>query len=295
MHRRRTLFWQTFFVTLLLVVPMMAGVVYFAARRAQQQTLVQAAADQSGVTQPAGARQTFRLLLAVQGDPPAFLLVRCDGVEQSLVFCALPGEMVLDAPAGQTTLAECYLTAGPARAAELLTATLGVAPDAYLAATAATLADVWGEEGVRFDTAAVLDVSHRKALGLEGDTVAELTADQAADFLGRVAALPDLDPPALAQVRGALWASFVRQNPGTLAGITDALRGESSRLLTDLRAQDWQRLGDCLSWLSGASGLTVDYCTPSMDAAARGWQPDAEGTELLLTLLEGGSPVTREE
>lgn len=291
MHRRPRLFWQTFFVTLLLVVPMMAGVVYFAARRAQQQALVQAAADQSGVAQPAGARQTFRLLLAVQGDPPAFLLVRCDGVGQSLVFCALPGEMVLDAPAGQTTLAECYLAAGPARAAELLTATLGVAPDAYLAATASTLADAWGDAGVRFDTAAVLDASRRKALGLEGDTVAELTADRAADFLGQVAALPDLDPPALAQVRGALWASFVRQNPGTLAGITAALQGQSSRLLTDLRAQDWQRLEDCLSWLSGASGLTVDYRIPSMDAVARGWQPDAEGAELLLTLLEGGSPA----
>lgn len=291
MHRQRILFWQTFFVTLLLVVPMMAGVVYFSAQRARQQTLVQAAADQSGVAQPAGARQTFRLLLAVQGDPPAFLLVRCDGVRQSLVFCALPGETLLDAPAGQTTLAECYLTAGPARAAELLTATLGVAPDAYLAATAATLADVWGEGGVRFDTAAVLGASHRKTLGLEADTVAELTPGQAADFLGQVAALPDLDPPALAQVRGALWASFVRQDPSALAGIAAALQGQSSRLLTDLRAQDWQRLEDCLSWLSGASGLTVDYCTPSMDAAARGWQPDEKGAELLLSLLEGGSPA----
>lgn len=288
MHKRRTLFWQTFFVTLLLVVPMMAAAVFFASQRTRQQALQQAAAGQSGVAQPAGARQTFRLLLAVQGEPPAFLLVRCDGVSQELVFCALPGELVLDAPSGQTTLGECYLSAGPARAAELLTATLGVAPDAYLAATAATLADVWGDGGVRFDTAAVLDAPAREALGLDGGTVAELQAEDASAFLAQVASLSGSDPCILAQVRGALWAAFARQNPGRLEGMADGLRAESSRLLTDLRAQDWQALSDCLAWLSQASGLTVDYRTPSMQSTARGWQLDQEGTGTVQSLLEGG-------
>ena len=92
MHKRRGLFFQSLVLTLLLVLPMMGTVVFFASQRTEQQQLRQAAAGQTQVSEPAGARNTHRLLLAVQANDPAFLLLRLDGPEQAVLFCALPGE-----------------------------------------------------------------------------------------------------------------------------------------------------------------------------------------------------------
>ena len=143
MHKRRGLFFQSLFITLILVLPMMAAVAYLAGLRGEQQT-ARVSAEKTALAEPAGAHSTHRLLLAVQGETPAFLLLRLDGPAQQIRFCALPGQMQITAPAGFTTLADCYLSAGPARAADLLTDTVGLAPDAYLAATADGFASIWG-------------------------------------------------------------------------------------------------------------------------------------------------------
>lgn len=292
MHKRRGLFFQSLVLTLLLVIPMMGTVVFFASQRTEQQLLQQAAADQTQLAEPAGARQTHRLLLAVQADTPAFLLLRLDGPEQAALFCALPGNLVLQAPAGTTTLAECYLAAGPARAEELLGQTLGMAPDAYLAATANTWADLWGlEDSVRFDTAAVFTAEERRELDCGEESVVELTAFQAADFLARAAALPDQTPAALSRARGALWAAFFRQFPDNLANLADGARNVSSRTLTDLRAQDIYELEETLTWLSGASGYHVDYQTLELQQTAGGSRLTAADLETVQTLLAGGTAV----
>lgn len=292
MHKRRGLFFQSLVLTLLLILPMMGAVVFLASQRTEQQLLQQAAADQTQLAEPAGARQTHRLLLAVQADDPAFLLLRLDGPEQAALFCALPGNLTLQAPAGTTTLAECYLTAGPARAAELLGKTLGTAPDAYLAATAATWADLWAlEDPVRFDTAAVLTAEERRELDCGEQTVVELTAARAADFLAQVAALPGQTPAALARTRGALWAAFFRQFPDNLADLAEGARGVSSRTLTDLQAQDLYELEETLTWLSGASGYHVDYRTLELQQTAGGSILTAADRETVQSLLAGGTGV----
>ena len=264
MHKRRGLFFQSLLLTLLIVLPMMGGVVYFAARRGERQA-AEAAAAGTTLAEPAGARSTHRLLLAVQGEEPAFLLLRLDGPAQQALFCALPGEMQLQAPAGTTTLAACYLTAGPARAAKLLGDTLGIAPDAYLAATAAGFADLWGDgPAIRFDTAAVLEEAVRAELGYGQDSLAELDAAAAPEFL-QAAARAGLPPPALAQARAAVWAAYFRQGQPNLAALPDAVRAASARLLTDLTAQDLARLEETLTWLSGAAGFTADYVAADID------------------------------
>lgn len=291
MHKRRGLFFQSLVLTLLLVLPMMGTVVFFASQRTEQQQLRQAAAGQTQVSEPAGARNTHRLLLAVQANDPAFLLLRLDGPEQAVLFCALPGELLLQAPAGTTTLSECYLAAGPARAAELLGQTLGIAPDAYLAATAGTFASIWGEDAVRFDTAAVLSEDEREALHLADETVVELTAEQSADFLTRAAALPEQTPAALARTRGALWSAFFRQYPQRLAALADAVRGAGTQTLTDLRAQDLYELEETLSWLSGATGYHVDYQSLALQQGAGGWQLTEEDQQMIQTMLAGGTQV----
>ena len=293
MHKRRGLFFQSLFLTLLIVLPMMGGVVYFAARRGERQA-AEAAAAGTTLAEPAGARSTHRLLLAVQGEEPAFLLLRLDGPAQQALFCALPGEMQLQAPAGTTTLADCYLTAGPARAAKLLGDTLGIAPDAYLAATAAGFADLWGEgPAIRFDTAAVLEEAVRAELGYGQDSLAELDAAAAPEFL-QAAARAGLPPPALAQARAAVWAAYFRQGQPNLAALPNAVRAASARLLTDLTAQDLARLEETLTWLSGAAGFTADYVEAGTELAAGGWQLTADGRDTLLELLAGGAPATPE-
>ena len=293
MHKRRGLFFQSLLLTLLIVLPMMGGVVYFAARRGERQA-AEAAAAGTTLAEPAGARSTHRLLLAVQSEEPAFLLLRLDGPAQQALFCALPGEMQLQAPAGTTTLAACYLTAGPARAAKLLGDTLGIAPDAYLAATAAGFADLWGDgPAIRFDTAAVLEEAVRAELGYGQDSLAELDAAAAPEFL-QAAARAGLPPPALAQARAAVWAAYFRQGQPNLAALPDAVRAASARLLTDLTAQDLARLEETLTWLSGAAGFTADYVAAGTEPAAGGWQLTADGRDTLLELLAGGAPATPE-
>ena len=293
MHKRRGLFFQSLLLTLLIVLPMMGGVVYFAARRGERQA-AEAAAAGTTLAEQAGARSTHRLLLAVQGEEPAFLLLRLDGPAQQALFCALPGEMQLQAPAGTTTLAACYLTAGPARAAKLLGDTLGIAPDAYLAATAAGFADLWGDgPAIRFDTAAVLEEAVRAELGYGQDSLAELDAAAAPEFL-QAAARAGLPPPALAQARAAVWAAYFRQGQPNLAALPDAVRAASARLLTDLTAQDLARLEETLTWLSGAAGFTADYVEAGTEPAADGWQLTADGRDTLLELLAGGAPATPE-
>lgn len=289
MHKRRGLFFQSLVLTLLLVIPMMGTVVFFASQRTEQQMLRQAAADQSRVSEPAGARNSYRLLLAVQAESPAFLLLRLDGPQQAVIFCALPGELVLQAPSGTTTLGECYLTAGPARAAELLKDTLGIAPDAYLAATANTFASIWGEDAdIRFDTASVLSAEERKELDCAEETVLELTPAQGTAFLGQAAKLPGQQPANMAKVRGALWAAFFRQNPQHLAGLAEGVRGAGGQTLTDLRAQDLYDLEETLTWLSTATGYHVDYLTPELSRTAGGWQLTEESLQTVQILLEGG-------
>lgn len=293
MHKRRGLFFQSLLLTLLIVLPMMGGAVYFAARRGERQA-AEAAAAGTTLAEPAGARSTHRLLLAVQGEEPAFLLLRLDGPAQQALFCALPGEMQLQAPAGTTTLAACYLTAGPARAAKLLGDTLGIAPDAYLAATAAGFADLWGEgPAIRFDTAAVLEEAVRAELGYGQDSLAELDAAAAPEFL-QAAARAGLPPPALAQARAAVWAAYFRQGQPNLAALPNAVRAASARLLTDLTAQDLARLEETLTWLSGAAGFTADYMEAGTEPVAGAWQLTADGRDTLLELLAGGAPATPE-
>ena len=158
MRSRRGLFWRSLLLTCLALVPMCAAVLFFADQRQQQAELeLAAAAGRGEVGIDAGAQNTHRLLLAVQTEEPEFLILRIDAPARTITLCAVPGQTLVDAPQGRTTLADCYLAAGPARAAQLLEGTLGVGPDAYFAATPDTYAQMIGADTTaRFDTAAAL-------------------------------------------------------------------------------------------------------------------------------------------
>lgn len=278
MRSRNGIFWHSLFLTLLLLLPIMGAVLFFAGQRQKQDQLRQVAAARGGISIETGAQNTHRLLLVVQQDEPAFLLLRIDAPAQQLTFCALPGDLLVAAPAGQTTLADCTIAAGPGRAAQLLggTAATGettVAELDYLAATPACWADCIGSE-----TAARIDTG---ALGLRREeSVVEVAASEAADFLQEAAAEGN---PLLA--RAALWEAFARQNTKALQAMPEALRTNSARTLTSLLAQDLAALEQTLDYLARQTALAMDYLTPETTPAPGGTMLTEEGMQTLQTLL----------
>ena len=292
MHTRGGVFWYSLGLTLLLLLPMV-GVTAFLVRQRQQQTELRlAAAERSGVAVEQGAQDTWRLLLVVQQEEPAFVLARADGPEQTVTLCALPGALQVDAPAGTTTLAACAQTAGPGRAVQLLGGTLATGETAapplyYLAATPDCWADCAGAQAVaRLDTAALLTAAQRRELGYGQDSVAQVDAAGAAELIARLQSVQD-DPDRQAAMRAAVWEAFARQDPALLAALPDAWRQASARTLTDLLAGDLAGLEATLQYLAGQPGLTVQYTTaPTQDAGGGEVTLTQEGRAVLAELLQ---------
>lgn len=266
MHKRRSglgLFFQSMALTLALLVPLAAATHLLVQQRRQQSALLQAGAAQSGVPVEPGAQGICRLLLAVQGEEPEFMLLRVDAPANVVTLCAVPGQALVQAPNGQTTLAACYEAAGPARAAELLGATVGISPEHYFAATAATWAEL-----VPKDLHAVLDVrpllpaAALPGLPLGENGTVELTPASCEEFLAaaRKAAGP------LPALRAQAWAALLRADTAQLAAAAANARQYSARTLTDLSANDLHTLEQTLGYLARQPSPSVEYdALPTVD------------------------------
>ena len=179
MRSNRGIFWYSLGLTLLLLLPMVLTVAFFTDQYQKQQLLRQASAADSTLHIEPGAQGVYTLLLVVQQEEPAFVLARADGPQQTVTLCALPGSLRVSAPSGTTTLAECALSAGAGRAAQLLVGTVATGETAapalhYIAATPATWADCAGRTAsARIDTASLLDAAARTRLGYGEDPIAD--------------------------------------------------------------------------------------------------------------------------
>lgn len=290
MRSHRGIFWYSLGLTLLLLLPMVLTVAFFSDQYQKQQLLRQASAADSTLRIEPGAQGVYRLLLIVQQEEPAFVLARADGPKQAVTLCALPGSLLVNAPAGTTTLSECALSAGAGRAAQLLCCTVATGETAapelhYIAATPATWAACAGKNAaVRFDTAALLTPAARERLGYGDDPVAACTAAQAgeliADLQGALAVAGES-----ADARASVWAAFARQDPALLAAFPTGLRSQSARLLTDLLAADLSALEDTLTYLSTRPALAVDYVTAGTAKAKGGVCLTDEGMAAVRDLL----------
>lgn len=289
MRSRAGFFWHSLWLTLLLLLPLIAVVAFLARQRQAQQELRQAAASQSQLQIEPGAQSVWRMLLVVQQEEPAFVLVRADGPAHSVTFCALPGQLLVNAPAGTTTLAECTLSAGAGRAAQLLTATLATGETAlpplyYLAATPSCWVDCVGSgTAVRFDTSSLLQPAARLALGYGSEAVQSVSATDTVEFIAALQS--QLTGSAAGNARAAVWAAFVRQNPDLLTAVPEAWRRYSARTLTDLTAQDLLRAGETAAFLQSQPALTVDYLTAAVTDAPDGVALTEDGMQIVQTLL----------
>ena len=199
-----------------------------------------------------------------------------------------PATVVLDGQGQPITLAESYAAAGPARAGNLLAATLGIQLDRYLAATPA----VWGQSlsglgQARVNLSPLLDEAQRRALGVAA--VAQLDAAEAANLLQGT----DLTGPPLGRLRAAVWQAFALQSQGSLAeAVPQGLRRCSGDLLTDLTALDLEELGRVLAQLADAS------CSPQADLLPGHWDERTARYELeedALTLAQALFPLAPQE
>ena len=289
MRSRAGFFWHSLWLTLLLLLPLIAVVAFLARQRQAQQELRQAAASQSQLQIEPGAQSVWRMLLVVQQEEPAFVLMRADGPAHSVTFCVLPGQLLVNAPAGTTTLAACTLSAGAGRAAQLLTATLATGETAlpplyYLAATPSCWVDCVGSStAVRFDTSSLLQPAARLALGYGSEAVQSVSATDTVEFIAALQS--QLTGSAAGNARAAVWAAFVRQNPDLLTAVPEAWRRYSARTLTDLTAQDLLRAGETAAFLQSQPALTVDYLTAAVTDAPDGVALTEDGMQIVQTLL----------
>lgn len=289
MRSRAGFFWHSLWLTLLLLLPLIAVVAFLARQRQTQQELRQAAASQSQLQIEPGAQSVWRMLLVVQQEEPAFVLVRADGPAHSVTFCALPGQLLVNAPAGTTTLAACTLSAGAGRAAQLLTATLATGETAlpplyYLAATPSCWVDCVGSgTAVRFDTSSLLQPAARLALGYGSEAVQSVSATDTVEFIAALQS--QLTGSAAGNARAAVWAAFARQNPDLLTAVPEAWRRYSARTLTDLTAQDLLRAGETAAFLQSQPALAVDYLTAAVTDAPDGVALTEDGMQIVQTLL----------
>ena len=248
----------------------------------------QAAAERGGLPVEQGAQDSWRMLLVVQQEEPAFVVARVDGPAQTVTLCALPGNLQVAAPAGTTTLADCALSAGgraggPAAEPDHCHWGDGGGELYYLAATPACWQDCVGATATaRLDTAALLSKEQRTEIGYGEDSVAELrsarlfaTLQGALDTAGKQA-----------DVRAAVWEAFVRQNPDLLAAMPEAWRQYSARTLTDLMATELGGLEKTLDYLTAQPGLTVQYTTAETRRAGRETALTEAGMKTVRELLQ---------
>lgn len=256
-------FWASFLITLGVLLPLTwCSLLWYDTTRQSAPT----ARDESSLPIAAGSRESLHLLAAVApaapGQQPHLALVGLDGPGCRITVCALPGDTSLLTPdGGSVTLAESYLAAGPARAAQLLGDTLDISIPLYLAATPAGWDLLLGRTA-RLDTSSLLTDAQRRRLGLE-NAVTELSVAAAAALLEE--SLPAREKEAL---ETALWDAFARQSREGLGALPDAIRTQSSRLLTSLGATELLRLDKLLPYLAGAEAAVTTLTVPGSRAGS---------------------------
>ncbi len=246
-------FWAALGATLLVLLPLMGGTILLTRRAARSR--IQTAEPQSGV--PVALPKTtdqMTLLVCIAGEQPGFVLLYLNASQNCIDLLALPAETCVDFGGNDATLAQCYTAAGPARCREALLEPLSLPEDTrYLALSPALLEKLTGRYGsFRVGFSGALTPEELTVCG-RSNGVEGLSAAEAQDFLSLLDRdFPqDILPVHRAMARAAVWDAFFRQNLELLpSALPQALRENSSSLLTDLTAQDYYLLETILEFLA---------------------------------------------
>ncbi len=245
-------FWKAFFITLGLMAPILVWTVV--AGRMQPQEAASSKSDVP-ILEP-GEDNRLTALVAVADEPQNFVLVRLDAVENTFRMWVIPAQSVVKNGQETLTLADSYAAAGPARAAALLSETLGVSINRYLAVPPDIWNDIFNEAGTaRFSFAGTLTAGQLAEAGMGGE-VREWSASAASGFLQVVekSQKPVLGAVPAAAARAAVWQAWARQHLEKLPALLPAaLRKNSTVLLTDFSATDLLTQRETLEFLANNS------------------------------------------
>lgn len=269
-------FWAALGTALLVLLPLVGGTVLLTRQMLRTQWLAQTAEPQSGVAiQLPKESDRMTLLLCTAGEQPGFVLVYLNAAQNAAHLLAVPGELTVPFGSGEASLTQCYAAAGPARCRQALIETLALPEDTfYLAFSPAVLEKLASRYGaVRVGFSGALTADELASAGQNGNVQA-LSAGDAAAFLSEMDAAGTILPAHRAAARAAVWDAFFRQNfellPSTLP---DALRAQSSSLLTDFSAQDYTLLGDVLEFLAnGRAEVQSDALPGDWDPATAAYR-----------------------
>ncbi len=258
-------FWAALGATLLVLLPLIVGTVLLT-RRATR-TRIQTAEPQSGVPiiLPKITDQ-MTLLVCISGEQPGFILLYLNASQNCLDLLAVPAETCVDFGGQDASLAQCYTSAGPARCREALLAPLSLPEDTRYLALSPTLleklTDRYGSFRVSFSGA--LTPEERSLCGCTNG-VEGLSAAEAWEFLSSLdrEQAQTISPAHRTAARAAVWDAFFRQNLDLLPStLPQALRENSSSLLTDLTAQDYYILETILEFLANNAALVQSDTLP---------------------------------
>ena len=241
-------FWAALGAALLVLLPLVGGTVLLTRQMLRQQWLMQTAEPQRGVPiDLPKADDRMTLLLCTAGEQPGFVLFYLNAPQNAAHLLAVPGE-IIPLTAKEHTLLE----------------TLALPEDTlYLALSPAVLETLAARYGaVRVSLSGALTAEELDAIG-QSSSVQTFRAQEASDLLTGLDADGLLPPSRRAAARAAVWDAFFRQNfellPSTLP---EALRSQSSSLLTDFAAQDYTLLGDILEFLVNRAAVFQSDALP---------------------------------
>ena len=265
-------FWAALFASLLVLVPLVGGTVLLSHRQLRTQ-LRQAARSESGVPiQLPKTTDQLTVLLCVSGEEPGFVLAYLNASQNCVHLLSVPTALTVPFAEEEASLARCYAAAGPARCREALMQVLALPEGTrYLALSPAVLERIASRFGpVRVGFTGALTEDELARYG-RSRAVQGISAGDAHNFLCQLQADATLSPQRTAAARAAVWDAFFRQNLELLpTALPNALRANSSALLTDLTALDYDALERTLEFLANSTASVEAQTLPGAWDAASG-------------------------
>lgn len=286
-------FWAALFASLLVLVPLVGGTVLLSHRQLRTQ-LRQAARSESGVPiQLPKTTDQLTVLLCVSGEEPGFVLAYLNASQNCVHLLSVPTALTVPFAEEEASLARCYAAAGPARCREALMQVLALPEGTrYLALSPAVLERIASRFGpVRVGFTGALTEDELARYG-RSRAVQGISAGDAHNFLCQLQADATLSPQRTAAARAAVWDAFFRQNLELLpTALPNALRANSSALLTDLTALDYDALERTLEFLANRTASVEAQTLPGVWNAASGTYTVTDASRAAMQTFFNVSPT----
>ena len=286
-------FWAALFASLLVLVPLVGGTMLLSHRQLRTQ-LRQAARSESGVPiQLPKTTDQLTVLLCVSGEEPGFVLAYLNASQNCVHLLSVPTALTVPFAEEEASLARCYAAAGPARCREALMQVLALPEGTrYLALSPAVLERIASRFGpVRVGFTGALTEDELARYG-RSRAVQGISAGDAHNFLCQLQADATLSPQRTAAARAAVWDAFFRQNLELLpTALPNALRANSSALLTDLTALDYNALERTLEFLANRTASVEAQTLPGVWNAASGTYTVTDASRAAMQTFFNVSPT----